>query len=127
MALQNRPGVSKTGASGSKAEIYFYERLAEELPYQVRHHDRDLVPGYEVDVTIPTLRIAIEWHGRAHREPIFGEHVFIRRLRADAKKKRLIEAKGWRYIVIHDTNRDFDVEFVEEQVRIVLTLIDSMS
>lgn len=123
LALRNRPKVSKTGSAGSKAEIYCHERLSAILPYHVKWHDRDLVRGAEIDMTIPELKVAIEWMGRAHREPIFGLKAFERQQQVDKKKKEVIEALGWKYIAIEDNNRVFDKGFVEEQVRRILSKI----
>lgn len=64
-----------------------------------------IVPGYEIDILIPQLNIAISYNGPVHRLPIYGaqrlKQVRVRDTYRDAKLKEL----GLKHIVVNDEGR----------------------
>ncbi len=60
------------GFNRSKIEIWVEEELAKKYKFNIIFNDRDLL-GYELDIYIPSLKIAFELNGIFHYEAIFGK------------------------------------------------------
>jgi len=65
-------------------------------------NDRKLLDGYEIDISIPGLKLAIEWNGPLHRKPIYGDATLARIQRNDAAKSKLAQERGIELVVIED-------------------------
>lgn len=111
------------GIIGSKAENYCYELLKEKLGNIVKHHDMDNAEPYEIDISIPSKKIAISWDGPFHNKPIFGQKKLLRVQNRDKKKQKILESKGWDFIVIKDNTNHYNPRFVEEKVNEILGAI----
>lgn len=114
------------GKLGSKPENKFYEMLVESLNIFVKHHDLDIYPPFEIDITIPELKIAICWDGIGHFKPIFGEKIFKVVQNRDEQKRRKLSGDGWIVINIKDLNSGVKIDFMIEQKEKVLNLIKSI-
>lgn len=114
------------GKLGSKAENKFCEVLTESLNIFVKHHDLDVFPPFEIDITIPELKIAICWDGIGHFKPIFGEKIFRVVQNRDEQKRRKLKNDGWIVINIKDLNSHIKIDFIMEQKEKILELIKSI-
>ena len=91
---------------GSKAQKLCYEQIKQALPnYEIKYEDIKVFPGKSVDMTIPELKIAIEWQGPAHRRPIFGEKSLKNMQKSDRAKRTYFQNKGWQLINGHGARR----------------------
>ncbi len=61
----------QVGTRVSKLEIYLASKLAEKYPFEFHFNRKDTI-GSELDIYIPTLKLAFELNGIFHYEPIFG-------------------------------------------------------
>jgi hypothetical protein len=87
----------------SKCEIMLYEMLKNRFPnVAMMAGDKTMLNGYEVDIAIPSLNLAIEWNGIVHFLPIYGKDKLHRVQTNDQKKLSLAAEKGIELIVIPD-------------------------
>lgn len=86
----------------SYAEIYLSSLIRADFPdLDIQENTRDLLPGgYEVDILIPSLRLAIELNGPIHYFPIHGEAQLEKVRHADIQKQIEIHALGYNLVVI---------------------------
>jgi hypothetical protein len=61
-----------------------------------------MLDGLEVDVAIPSLKLAIEWNGIVHFKPIYGEDKLLKVQNKDTEKLKIAANKNINLIVISD-------------------------
>lgn len=77
----------KTGFRRSKAEIYLTSLIQNDFPaMDVETSNRNLLNGLEIDILIPSIKLAIELNGPVHYYPIFGQTKFAKIVENDSKK-----------------------------------------
>lgn len=113
---------NNTKLIGSKNELLCYSLLKERLNTEVKHHDYNLCPPYEIDIIIPEFKIAINWDGIYHRKQIFKNSLKVIQQR-DSFKNKVLLAKGWKHISVEDDG-SHNPEFVEQKVREIINLIE---
>ena len=116
--LRTELGVPLIG-EGWVSETALYKRLAEEFPETpVIHHGSPPWLGRQhLDIWFPDWRIAVEYHGKQHFEPVEffgGEEAFMETRKRDERKAGLCREHRVRLIVV--TEED-DVEQLVELVR----------
>jgi len=115
----------KKGKTGSQPENYCFDLLCQKINEKVIHHDFDLCPPYEIDISIPSLKTVISWDGPFHRSPFFGQKALDKTQRRDCDKIARILKNGWNIIVVEDNNSKFDPTFVENKVDKIIDLLNS--
>jgi len=58
--------------------------------------------AFEIDIAIPSERVAIEWDGAAHYEPIYGDEALQKTMEKDDRKNRALMDYGWKVIRCRD-------------------------
>ena len=87
----------------SKIEAKFYNLLVKEFPsLDILSNDKTMLDGYEVDISIPELKLAIEWNGIVHFKPIYGKTKLDNIQTRDAEKLKIASNKNINLIVIPD-------------------------
>jgi hypothetical protein len=87
----------------SKAESLLYTLIKNEFPnLEVINNDRSFLDGYELDIFIPSIKLAVEWNGIVHFQPIYGQEKLDKIQEIDSIKCKLAELKGINLIVIPD-------------------------
>jgi very-short-patch-repair endonuclease len=88
-------GLKRASVEGSKAEKFLYKFLTKG-GYDVIMHKRDLIPGekYEIDLYLPSDKIAIEIDGPQHFLPVFGEDRLRQTMKFDAVKNGALVGRG---------------------------------
>lgn len=87
----------------SKIEAKFYDLLVKEFPkLNILSNDKIMLDGYEVDISIPKLQLAIEWNGIVHFKPIYGQTKLNRIQGRDAEKLKIASNKNINLIIITD-------------------------
>jgi len=87
----------------SKIEIKFYNLLVKEFPnLDILHSDKTMLDGYEADVAIPSLKLAIEWNGIVHFKPIYSQTKLDKIQTRDVEKLKIASNKDINLIVIPD-------------------------
>lgn len=89
----------------SKAELYLEKLIRDDFPdILVVGDNRDLIPGYQIDITIPDLKLAVEYWGPWHFRP--GISDFENTKRRDESKRRKLEQMGWTLVIIGDPQQE---------------------
>ena len=92
------------GYRRSKFEKYVEEVLKETFPNLEIIYNNSHIIGYELDIYIPSLKLAFEINGIFHYKPIFGEYKFQRTQEIDKAKLNECEVQGIQLIVIDISN-----------------------
>jgi hypothetical protein len=110
----------------SRNEALLCQWLRQSYPLlTILNNDKTLIPGYEIDIVIPELRLGIEWNGAVHSRPIFGEQKLNEVLARDTKKVELANTLNVHLIVIRDPGA-FSPMFVKKQLDKLWIIIDSL-
>jgi len=87
----------------SKIEAKFYDLIVKEFPQlDILSNDKTMLDGYEVDIAIPELQLAIEWNGIVHFKPIYGQTKLDNIQTRDTEKLKIASNKDINLIVIPD-------------------------
>ncbi len=87
----------------SRCEQLLCEMITASFPLlHLITNDKTALNGYEVDIYIPSLRLAIEWNGIVHFQPLYGEDKLETIQRRDSEKVQLAAANKINLIVIPD-------------------------
>jgi hypothetical protein len=77
--------------------------LVNEFPnLNILPNDKTMLDGLEVDIAIPSLKLAIEWNGIVHFKPIYGQKKLNKVQNNDTKKLKIASKKNINLIVITD-------------------------
>ena len=93
--------------------------------YEAIFHKRGLVPNdkLEVDIFLPTLKLAIEIDGPAHFLPIWGEESLQKHIRADAEKAGLLIARGYAILRVKNIIRNLSAKNMRDALEGVITAV----
>lgn len=116
--------VRKASKEGSKIEKFIFEGLTK-AGYEAIFHKKGLVPNdkLEVDIFLPTLKLAIEIDGPAHFLPIWGEESLQKHIRADAEKAGLLIARGYAILRVKNVIRNLSAKNMRDALEGVITAV----
>lgn len=114
--------IGNAAIAGSRPEIECYRLIKESYPNTILH-DVDTIPPYEIDISIPDKKVAIEWNGPTHRFPIFGQKAFDKVLRNDAIKIQKLTSMGWVIISVDDDYKKFKPLIIKQTVEEIKEII----
>lgn len=87
----------------SRCEKLLYDLLEEEFPdLKILPNDKTMINGYELDIAIPSLNLAIEWNGIVHFKPIYGQAKLDKIQQRDTEKQQKATDRGINLIVVPD-------------------------
>jgi very-short-patch-repair endonuclease len=87
----------------SQVEKLLFEMLKKEFPHlTLKANDKTLLDGYEVDIAVPDIPLAIEWNGIVHFKPIYGINKLNAIQQRDQEKCNIATKKRIPLIVIPD-------------------------
>lgn len=84
----------------SKNEIYFYELCTTKFTNVL--HNEQMFNGWDADVILPDLKIAVLWNGPWHYKKITQKHSLAQVQNRDKLKMKEIESYGYSSYVIQD-------------------------
>jgi len=98
----------------SKAEIKLFELLSRD--YKCKHNE-PLFNGWDADIIIPSLTLAILWNGPWHYTKITKKHSLKQVKNRDRIKLSEIKRLNWSYLIIQDFKNNMTPEkaFLEIQ------------
>ena len=87
----------------SKCEILLLSLLQKTFPLlEIIANDKKLLNGWEVDIAIPSINLAIEWNGIVHYKPIYGQNKLDKVQSNDREKIAIAQKNEVEFIVISD-------------------------
>lgn len=92
------------GYRRSKLEVWIEKQLTELYPDLEIHFNKTDAINAELDVYIPSLKIAFEFNGIFHYEPIYGENKLKRTIDNDKRKFQLCLENGISLCIIDTHN-----------------------
>lgn len=120
--------VRESSKVGSKLEKFILQKLLSD-GYKVNFHEEQTLSNtkLQIDMSIPTINVAIEIDGPSHFLPVWGDETLKRNIAYDQKKTGLILGKGLVLIRIKQT-KDFSksrAEMIYEKLRLLLQNISN--
>lgn len=103
------------GSNRSKLEIAIEEHFKVVFPFMnIDYNKTD--KGYELDIFIPCLDLAIEINGIFHYKPIYGEENLLRRQQIDKEKLDKCKELDIRLIVINVSEDGKNVKIQKQRI-----------
>jgi len=116
---------AKTGRYGSKPQKHIKNYLSLFFGEDaVILNDHEVLNGMEIDVFIPSYKIAIEFNGYIHYTNYYKTGSLKKRQKRDKIKKEKLESKGYHFIVVEDIEgklslREIEIILDEELKKII--------
>jgi hypothetical protein len=111
--LRENVGLPKIGEGWvSETELFLFLRHAFSQTHVVQHGKPKWLGKQHFDIWLPRWKIAVEYHGRQHFEPVQffgGEESFEETQQRDIKKKRLARANKVKLFVVTEEQSHEDV------------------
>lgn len=76
--------------------------------------NKRMFDGWDADIIIPELKLAIHWNGIFHYKPVFGQELFDNVVKKDSLRYAAIEKEGYSNYIIEDLGSQ-DSRKVEEE------------
>jgi YHS domain-containing protein len=113
--------ISQGETRRSKNEIYFYKLCKDRFTNVL--HNKPIFNGWDADIIIPELKIAILWNGKWHYEKITEKHSVAQVQNRDRIKQKEIETVGYTCYIIKDMGRA-NIQFVEDQFELFINSLN---
>ena len=111
------------GTRRSKLEIYLENQLTELYPdLKIDFNKTDTINS-ELDIYIPSLKLAIELNGIFHYEPIFGEGKLKKVQNNDNRKFQACLEKGIEFCIIDTSQQKYFKEKTSQKYLSIITKI----
>ena len=109
---------------GSKNENAVANLIREE-GYVVYQRTTEYSPrrAFEIDIAIASERIAIEWDGAAHYEPIYGDDALKKTMEKDGRKNAALVDHGWKVIRCRDHSTAHSLAFCNRATAKIINAI----
>lgn len=109
---------------GSKNQEYAFELLREYFPTFSWRYNYAIDEDWQIDIAVPDQSLFIEWDGRHHFVPIYGQSYLNNRRNRDRYKDRIVtKVLNGCMIRVKDMGRKND-RFVKEKVKEISGLIN---
>lgn len=113
------------GTRRSKLEIYLETKLIELYPTLEIHFNRKDTINSELDIYIPSLKLAFELNGIFHYEPIFGDIKLNQTQNNDNRKFQACLERGIELCIIDTTGQTYFKEHTSiKYLNIITKIID---
>lgn len=112
----------RKGTRRSKCETLLFNMLVDEFPQlEILSNDRLTLNGLELDISIPSLKLAIEWNGIVHYKPIYGQAKLDKIQDKDIAKLQLANKLDINLIVIPDlVSTELRVKEAFEKIKTII-------
>ena len=115
----------KVGTRRSKLEIWIEEELKKEYKFDIIFNGKEEINS-ELDIYIPSLKLAFELNGIFHYEPIYGEEKLKNVKNNDERKFQACLEKDIEFCTIDTSNsKKFKPERDKKYLKIIKSIIDN--
>lgn len=115
----------QTGTRISKLEVWLQEQLSIQYPKLDIHYNRKDTINSELDIYIPSLKLAFELNGIFHYEPIYGQEKLQQIQNNDDRKFQACLEKGISLCIIDTSSlKYFKLKNIEKYKNIIFELIE---
>jgi len=97
----------------SKAEIELFNLMSQDHDCE---HNKPIFNGFDADIIIHALKLAIEWNGPWHYKKMMESHSLKAVKIKDRKKVREVLKKGYRILIIKDFENDMTPRLAYERI-----------
>jgi len=110
-----------TGLRISKLERYIQDNII--TKYELEFNNRTICDGLELDIYIPSIKLAFEINGILHYKPIYGTDKYNKIAERDQRKLLLCKNQDIKLVVIKDTSSRFSEEYGKEILDYITSFI----
>jgi len=114
-----------TGIRISKLELWLQTKLTEQYPNLEIHYNRKDTINSELDIYIPSLKLAFELNGIFHYEPIYGEDKLNQIQNNDNRKFQACLEQGIELCIIDTSQQKYFKENTSKKYFNIITKIIS--
>ena len=111
-------------ARRSKIEALFFEEVSK--IFSDAEANKLIIDGWDTDVFIPSLNLAIFWNGACHYYPIYGTASLNQTQNRDRIKEKMFNNMGIRVYVIKDINSEYPEDIRRSRRGKVLYQLDRL-
>lgn len=120
-------GKTITQPRRSQHEKLLYELLVKRFStLTILNNNRTIFNGLEIDIWIPELKLAIEWNGPFHYQPIFGEKTLLKQQNRDKRKSELAFENNIQLVTIPQL-QSITKKYWHQVIENLKPIIDSMA
>lgn len=113
------------GTRISKLEIWLKEQLTIQYPNLEIHYNRKDAINSELDIYIPSLKLAFELNGIFHYEPIYGQEKLQKIQNNDDRKFQACLERGIELCIIDTSSlKYFKLKNIEKYKNIIFSIIE---
>lgn len=114
----------KHGTKRSKLEVFLEKELVKEFPNLEFHFNQKDTINSELDIYIPSLKLAFELNGIFHYEPIFGEEKLSKIQNNDERKMQACLERGIELCIIDASGlKYFKPKNAEKYLNIIVGIL----
>lgn len=116
----------ESAGQGSKNENMVAELLSE-AGFKLMQRTNQYTPQnqFEIDIAIPSIKVAIEWDGAAHFLPIYGDEHLKKNMEKDERKNQTLINDGWTLIRCRDHSTAHSLAFCRRAVEKIIETIQN--
>lgn len=113
-----------TGTRRSKLETWIEQQLSTTHPTLEIHYNKTNAINAELDIYIPSLKLAFELNGIFHYEPIYGESKLQKIQNNDCRKFQACLERGIELCIIDTSHQGYFKESTSEKfLNIIITIL----
>jgi len=113
----------KCGTRVSKLEVWIQAQLTELYPDLEIHFNKKDAIGSELDIYIPSMRLAVELNGIFHYEPIYGNDKLKQIQNNDSNKFQMCQENNISLCIIDTTSQNYFKEKTSQKFLDIITNI----
>lgn len=119
-------GMLSNSNNRSLNEIYFANLCSDKWGIDKVKTNEKIFDGFDADIILPTLRIAIEWNGIFHYKKVKkGQRLKQKQARDKVKKSIITKKYGWGLYIIKDLG-SHNKKFVKQQFDIFCNSVNNI-
>ena len=127
LAIRKMHQASRLSAGSGGKNENAVAKLLTDAGYGIVQRTNQYTPRnqFEIDMAIPSNRVAVEWDGAGHFRPIYGDKALEKTQSKDKRKNKVLIKNGWVVIRCRDHSTAYSMAFCRRAADAVVDLIKS--